>query len=696
MIELKQKQIIIAIFFATALLLASGNCYSAESKTKAALAGEEFVFTFWPVNIDRCYPLELEMIDTMMSTEIGMTYAGISFRPYSNVESCLTNGILTTGISKYKVALEISAGHYDSSGGRPELVDTDATGKYLNTNDGNQFLKAPCLCKDQSCDITSDTVKNNWSDFVDQARCEGWNNTNLAIDPSYTGTLWENTVKNTEDIIKTANPDIVLFDVEHWQNPNNVKNYFTTSNSNCVCSIFEGETAKDKYYKYYESWKERYSDLRDLVKNINQSTEVYFFGDIKAGGGTWTQDFDGRYVYLDSSYYSSYYSSYLGEKAGDYPNPNYYFLPNLELLEKNIDQDNGLSGAVPWVSFVYMNGHSNYFGYYYNQQPSDLKGDIRFDPSVSREAGRMLRQAGARGFMVYPNINWGGNYPNNSYVDYWLDHSREMIEGFKEWNPTYVEKNKIRNPGFESWKTKSNSIINIDGQQAGLANERFIPVFWTWSDTIAGYNDSGAYADLTKDRQSGMYSWRHTITRERGARAINSRTFPITSSETGNYELSIWTKASIGNSNGKIEFYLVNNGDSTEEKLGETGFATDWNEFKQQYTNMAVGDYNIKIILNNQTGQAVDVFLDAVSFEKAEAPCGNGTADTGENCSNCPADVQCETGQECIEGTCTAIGCISNSKRDEYIYQWKRGDISMLTLMQRMKQWRTGTGCPQE
>ncbi len=73
--------------------------------------------------------------------------------------------------------------------------------------------------------------------------------------------------------------------------------------------------------------------------------------------------------------------------------------------------------------------------------------------------------------------------------------------------------------------------------------------------------------------------------------------------------------------------------------------------------------------------------------------CGNGTADTGENCSSCPADVQCETGQECIEGTCTATECIREPELLGYISQWKRGEISMLTLMQKMKLWSTGTGC---
>lgn len=61
--------------------------------------------------------------------------------------------------------------------------------------------------------------------------------------------------------------------------------------------------------------------------------------------------------------------------------------------------------------------------------------------------------------------------------------------------------------------------------------------------------------------------------------------------------------------------------------------------------------------------------------------CGNGRCDTaeGENNQNCPLDCS----QECI--TPTRMG--------EYISWWKRGEISMLTLMQKMKQFKAGTGC---
>ncbi len=61
--------------------------------------------------------------------------------------------------------------------------------------------------------------------------------------------------------------------------------------------------------------------------------------------------------------------------------------------------------------------------------------------------------------------------------------------------------------------------------------------------------------------------------------------------------------------------------------------------------------------------------------------CGNGRCDTAEeeNNQNCPAD--------CPQG------CITPTKMGEYIDQWKRGEISMLTLMQKLKQYKTGAGC---
>lgn len=35
--------------------------------------------------------------------------------------------------------------------------------------------------------------------------------------------------------------------------------------------------------------------------------------------------------------------------------------------------------------------------------------------------------------------------------------------------------------------------------------------------------------------------------------------------------------------------------------------------------------------------------------------CGNGAIDAGENCANCPQDVVCASGEECIEGKCEPV-----------------------------------------
>ena len=42
-------------------------------------------------------------------------------------------------------------------------------------------------------------------------------------------------------------------------------------------------------------------------------------------------------------------------------------------------------------------------------------------------------------------------------------------------------------------------------------------------------------------------------------------------------------------------------------------------------------------------------------FFGPESSCGNGVVDPGEDCSNCPQDVQCPPGTECIDGICQSL-----------------------------------------
>jgi hypothetical protein len=58
--------------------------------------------------------------------------------------------------------------------------------------------------------------------------------------------------------------------------------------------------------------------------------------------------------------------------------------------------------------------------------------------------------------------------------------------------------------------------------------------------------------------------------------------------------------------------------------------------------------------------------------------CGNGTCDVNEDYANCPQDCQ-----ECVD---------TPTLMNQYIPQWKKGEISMLALMQKMRLWNRA-GC---
>jgi len=557
-------------------------------------ADDDFIFTFWAGR-------DVSSITAMMET--GMNYAGVNFKPeYINT---IEQTIFQLRAKGYNITLHISAGHEN--------------GELLLGKDDSKFLNATCL---------------------DISVCEYWNNS-LSIDPSYTGVLWQNTLNNTENIIRAVNPELVIFDTEIFGNPQTIDAYFTRLDTDCNCSVVKNGIGYDNYRK---NWSQRLQDLKNVAKQVDNSIEVYFFGDLPENGVVCEYQYSSDNQFGQLGLYC-YNSDYKIEGEGDNASPDFYVLPDLEMLEKNI-QKNNLIGAVPWLSFTWNHGHSKYF--YSQYAEGDWSGNIYFDPSISREAGRMLRIAGVEGFIIWPDKD-----TYNDLDEYWLNHSREIILGFKE-GSDYIEKNKIRNPGFEAFKSKSDSIIGV---YEGLRGIRFIPVFWNWSDSNVIYNDGGVYANLTKDKQSGMYSWRHTRTGDLGSRTIYSRNFSIEPGEQGDYTFSIWTKANINSGNGKIKFYLVNDLTLAEEAIGETSFQDSWNEFKGN-VEVNSGTYKLKIFIEDNAGQKVDIYFDSVSLIKGfmAIECGDGSCNGNENCSSCPQDC----------GNCSLVNATSCQERGYY------------------------------
>jgi hypothetical protein len=75
----------------------------------------------------------------------------------------------------------------------------------------------------------------------------------------------------------------------------------------------------------------------------------------------------------------------------------------------------------------------------------------------------------------------------------------------------------------------------------------------------------------------------------------------------------------------------------------------------------------------------------------------DGSTDEGGTCqTNCNNNQVCEPDLGETFATCPqdCPECINPTKMGAYISQWKKGEISMLTLMQKLKQWSAGTGCP--
>ncbi|MFH1455621.1 MAG: LamG domain-containing protein [archaeon] len=521
---------------------------------------DDSIFSFWRIQIDSAEPdsYNMTVLDDMMAN--GMTYAAITFDPDAVQADIDTNLTYLRG-KGYKIATQFSPVYTGS--------------------DNSKYLNASC---------------------VNTAICDSWNSA-YTIDPSYTGFIWQQQLNDTWNMTNKSHPDLFHFDFEKIYNAEYSQSWFNEydSGDDCNCKVVEQGIG---YHNYWENWTQRSIDLVNSVKESNSTALISHFGSVPdISSERKIQSYNGSY---DISLTQT-----MPEGSTGLYSPSYYILPNIELLQINLN-DYDQTESIPYISFIHMKGYSTSW----NTNP------FFYDYSVSREAGRRLKKAGCKGFMLFPSLLGVRENVADEYVDsfatdsykyngdvyqYWLKHLREVVAGFNE-GLTYEEKNKILNPEFEWVRSKSNN--------ASLGNTTLIPVFWTWEDSNTTYNEHAKYANLSYvEKKSGFFGWRHTRYGFVGNRTIMSTNFTINSSQTGLYEFKIWTKANYTDLNGKVKFYLSDYDNVTQQSIGEVTFDDSWAEPRWETTISSTGNYKLKIVIDDNTRKNVHIYFDNVSLK---------------------------------------------------------------------------------
>jgi hypothetical protein len=342
-------------------------------------------------------------------------------------------------------------------------------------------------------------------------------------------------------------------------------------------------------------WIEHTSNIRQVVKET-KDVPLYYYSELPLDGTVWLSDYKG------DPYISRLYT--IPHGSGDGGSPSLYVLPNLEVLGKTAE-DHGVEDTLPWLSYHWTWGYTNTWSSSY---PEMRKAFLYFNETVSREAGRMLRRGGAKGFYIWPNPLAEGYWSEYGTMsnEYWLGHLRELIAGFRE-GLNYKETNKIPNGNFEAYKTVS----PLGGPPEQI---QFYPVFWVWSDSVPEYTDDNiSFSHITTEKHEGSSGWQHTRTGIPGNRTIQSHEFSISYNESGEYTLNLWTKADSTSMNGNVWVSMVDENNQNEIDIGQTPLQTSWNEFSRMI-ELGPGTFSLKIVLEDNTNQHLNIWLDAISL----------------------------------------------------------------------------------
>lgn len=320
----------------------------------------------------------------------------------STFQTLKNDGFSHTGVQIWSINPDLKTQHTISS----RIGDLRDRGfnLALSQNSGHRLLI------DGGADSQSDGSKYFDSDGFDAFQCDSRcgdcskTPTRQAIDPAYSGVVWQNELNFIDSNMRRANissKDLVLFDTEVWGLKPDWVQYCYPQAMATASERYSGATLSNRFQQYYQYWRERGIDLKNTAKNISPEIKTIFYGEN-----------------IESLHKEE---TWMPPRTGDFFAPEFYFAPNLVRAEEQLGKGN-FRGAIFWISFSTTN--------YAWTNPSGSHSaagwfTARWDPKVSQKLGYYLHQEGAAGAIVYP-----GPYEHEVPIDYYLAHADAFSKGF--------------------------------------------------------------------------------------------------------------------------------------------------------------------------------------------------------------------------------------------------------------------------
>lgn len=348
---------------------------------------QEYTLTYYSKMIDTGDLLNPQEWQTYVNTmlqlrDIGFTHAGIRIWS-ANTDPALINERVNE-LRNHGLKLAINHGP-----GSRYLTETNSQGmdpdSHPSSGQNLKYFDAPGF-DPYYCDRT---FKYGWCERHNNGpHCQNkpdW----TANDPAYDGLIWQKELDVTRGIVEIIHPtteDLVLFDLEVWgTNESYFEGCYPGAVQNSV-GRYSG-TLQERYAQYWNYWRQRGHDLKQIVKNNNNSLALFYNENIPSLINNYTSMPDG---------------------SGDAPSPHLYSLPFLNILQQKLAGGN-FTGSYVWINLLARSGTWT---------------DENWDPRITQKAGYLLREEGVAGVIVYPSpMHRGG-------PSVFLPHAQALVNGF--------------------------------------------------------------------------------------------------------------------------------------------------------------------------------------------------------------------------------------------------------------------------